>query len=288
MIELDHDGSIAITIFENEYKTTPIQNVETSISRLYTILSNPKIGPKKSNSCFVGGQVYPTRNNKNTLNRTILTFDFDDIPGDIQLFDHITERFMFGFAIYSTHNHSAECNRYRLVIPLDKSYELTPNEYRAVIQKIAFDVLETPFIDPASEVLSQVMFLPTCDDPATYEFYYIDEELLSLGNILEQIETIAEAADTQKYDSDYWREVLKGKSEGGRNQSAAQLSGHLLRRYIDPYVAYDIVCMWNERNDPPLPQKELDTTFNSILRTEMQRRAGDKIIMSQEPKLHQK
>lgn len=284
MIELDHNSTISITLFENEYKTTPIQYIDTTISQLYTILSQPFIGPKKSNSCFVGGQVYPTRNNKNTLNRSVLTFDFDDIPGDIELFDHIAERFMYGFAIYSTHNHTSDNPRYRLIIPLDKAYELTPNEYRAVIQKLANDVFEAPFIDPASEVLSQVMFLPTIGSAdSEYVFKYIDEEPLSLDELLKQVEVIADAMNEHKYDNEHWRKILSGISEGGRNQSAAQLTGHLLRHYIDPYVAYDIVCMWNDRNDPPLNQKELDTTFNSILRTEMQRRAGDKVIMSSTP-----
>lgn len=283
MIELDHDNNISITIFENEYNTTPVQNTDTTVSFLYSVLSKPKVGPKKSNMCFVGGQVYPKRNNKNTLNRSVLTFDFDEMPPYFNLFEHVRERFMFGFATYSTHNHTEEKPRMRLVIPLDKPYELSPQEYRAAIQYITNDVLELDCLDPASEVLSQVMFLPTCEDPSIYEFDYVDEEIFILDEILDRLEVIAQASTEDVQSNEYWLDILKGKGEGGRNQSCAQLTGHLLRRFIDPYVAYEIVNMWNERNNPPLSQKELDTTFNSILRTEQTRRNEDKVVMSKEP-----
>lgn len=283
MIELDHDNKISITVFKNEFETTPVSNTDTTISHLYSVLSTPKIGPKKSNMCFVGGQVYQKRNNKNTLNRSVLTFDFDDIPGDINLFDHVSERFQFSFAMYSTHNHSEENQRMRLVIPLDKPYELKPNEYKAIIQKLAYDVLDTPFIDPASQVLSQVMFLPTCTNIANYFFDYVDEEVFVLEELLQQLETVADAMEEKSYDNTFWLDLLKGRSEGGRNQSCAQLAGHLLRRFIDPYVAYELVNMWNERNDPPLNQKELDTTFASILRTEQARRKEQEIVMGAPP-----
>lgn len=77
-----------------------------------------------------------------------------------------------------------------------------------------------------------------------------------------------------KIQSSYWLEVMQGVGEGQRNTTATQVLGHLLRRYVDPFMAWAIFEMWNERNDPPLSEKELHSIFNSIYSTELKRRKG--------------
>lgn len=69
-----------------------------------------------------------------------------------------------------------------------------------------------------------------------------------------------------------WADLMQGLSEGGRNASAASLIGHLLRRYVDPLLVYEIVQLWNTRNNPPLDIEEIDKTFNSIAAIEGRRR----------------
>ncbi|HLJ20067.1 MAG TPA: bifunctional DNA primase/polymerase [Stellaceae bacterium] len=71
-----------------------------------------------------------------------------------------------------------------------------------------------------------------------------------------------------------WRRlVAEGVGEGKRNDAIARLSGHLLRRDVDPYVALDLVRCWNAvRCRPPLPEDELVRTFHSIAHRELQRR----------------
>lgn len=74
-------------------------------------------------------------------------------------------------------------------------------------------------------------------------------------------------------DPEHFLGILQGVSEGSRNNSLASLTGHLLAKRVDPYVAYEIVNIWNDhRNNPPIPSNELDKTFNSILRKETDRR----------------
>src|SRR5699024_1724666 len=46
--------------------------------------------------------------------------------------------------------------------------------------------------------------------------------------------------------------ILKGVSDGGRNDSMMSLIGYLLAKKIDYRIAYELVTLWNERNDPPL------------------------------------
>ncbi|MCF6409009.1 bifunctional DNA primase/polymerase [Pseudalkalibacillus salsuginis] len=77
-----------------------------------------------------------------------------------------------------------------------------------------------------------------------------------------------------KKPASYWIEILKGVPEGNRNMSAASLAGYLLRHGIAAPVAYEIMLLWNERNTPPESQKVMETTFNSILKREIERLKG--------------
>lgn len=81
-----------------------------------------------------------------------------------------------------------------------------------------------------------------------------------------------EATEGQRKPVSHWQGILQGMAEGGRNEAAASLAGHLLRKGIHPEVAYELIALWNDgRNDPPLEVEELDKTFNSILRSEVDR-----------------
>ena len=53
-----------------------------------------------------------------------------------------------------------------------------------------------------------------------------------------------------------WRElVAAGVDEGQRDCTGRQASGHLLRRFIDPFVVLDLMQCWNAtRCRPPLPE----------------------------------
>lgn len=276
MIELDNDADITFTMFKNERAGKPLKLVATTFSHFLTVISKPKIGSKNSNYAFVGGEVKEWRNNKNTVNRSLLTIDIDDIPGDVDVYSQVSQNFYYAFALYSTHNHSKDAPRYRLVIPIDKPYELSPEAYRGVIQHVCGEILKIDYYDHASEVLSQLMYFPTTETPSEYEMHYQDEEVFKLSSILGDIEIIP-TEEIRPKENTYWINVLSGLSEGegkGRDSTAASLLGHLLRRYVDPYVAYELMVCWNERNNPPLEQKDLQRIFKSILSSEMQRRKG--------------
>ena len=75
-------------------------------------------------------------------------------------------------------------------------------------------------------------------------------------------------------DPSEWRNlVAEGVSDGGRNVAVSKLTGHLLRRYVDPEVAHELVQAWNEtRCRPPLTPEEVTKTVGSIAKKELQRR----------------
>ena len=274
IIELDNDTSVTFTMFANEYSGKPIKTPTIKFSQFISTLSKPHIGTKNSRGAFVGGEVDEWRKNDNVRNRSMLTVDIDDIPSDVDIYSHISSHFGYLFMIYSTFNHKPESQRFRLVIPLDKPYDLSPEAYREVIKHLCVKILDIPYYDPASEVMCQLMYFPTTQTLEHYEMHYQDEEVFRLSDILGVIE-IPTVQTIQPKTNEYWLGILKGLHEGegkGRDSTAASLMGHLLRRYIDPLVAYELVACWNERNSPPLPEKDLKRIYESIFKSEMSRR----------------
>lgn len=76
-----------------------------------------------------------------------------------------------------------------------------------------------------------------------------------------------------------WKSALLGVPEGnssgpGRNQSATKIIGKMIEQ-TDPELwelQYEAVKQWNERNSPPLSERELRTTFDSITSRERKKR----------------
>jgi hypothetical protein len=73
-----------------------------------------------------------------------------------------------------------------------------------------------------------------------------------------------------------WRELITNAiGEGQRNQAVARLAGHLLRRYVDPLIALELLLVWNRtRCTPPLSDAEVKHTVNSIAGRELARRSA--------------
>ena len=71
-----------------------------------------------------------------------------------------------------------------------------------------------------------------------------------------------------KAQGDGWiTEALRGVSEGGRNDACARLAGYFFRKGLNADIVEALLTEWNERNDPPLPMREMRTTIKSIERS---------------------
>ena len=84
-------------------------------------------------------------------------------------------------------------------------------------------------------------------------------------------------ADTQKttyVKVNHWPTLAtSGVSAGSRNETLTKLAGHLLRRYVDPHLARELVLAFNDRKvKPPLPESEVFRLCDSIAKKEFQRR----------------
>lgn len=129
---------------------------------------------------FVAGELKGGRRKKDcVISRSALTLDADyatmDLPDMIEMF------YDFRCIIYSTHKHTAENPRLRLIIPLSR--EVTPDEYIAVSRKGAEDIGMEYFDDTTYEP-SRLMYWASTSADGEFFFKDIDGELLNPDTVL--------------------------------------------------------------------------------------------------------
>lgn len=83
--------------------------------------------------------------------------------------------------IYSTHKHTPEKSRLRLIIPLSR--EVSPDEYIAVARKVAEKIGIEQFDDTTYEP-SRLMYWPSTSSDGEFAFREIDGEILNPDDVL--------------------------------------------------------------------------------------------------------
>ncbi len=115
---------------------------------------------------FVGGHLREgRRKNGMVLCRSLLTLDMD--YGTPDIWDEITLFHDFKCCVYSTHKHTSEHPRLRLLIPLKR--EISEEEYPAVARMVAKEIGIDLFDDTTYEA-SRLMYWPSTS--ANGEFFY--------------------------------------------------------------------------------------------------------------------
>ncbi len=77
---------------------------------------------------------------------------------------------------------------------------------------------------------------------------------------------------TKVTNSKWDKNLLNGASEGSRNDSAASVVGKLLKRFKQvewEEEVWPLLQGWNLKNNPPLPETELRTVYESIINSEL-------------------
>lgn len=121
---------------------------------------------------FVGGYLDRGRRSSSTIrHRQIVTLDIDDCPVtmDMGLVDRILENIPYELVIYSTHKHSADKPRLRVVFPLDRP--VTPDEYEAIARHLAGEV-GIDLFDPTTFQPSRFMYWPSTSHDGDYVFHH--------------------------------------------------------------------------------------------------------------------
>ncbi|MEG2365071.1 MAG: virulence-associated E family protein [Terrisporobacter sp.] len=131
---------------------------------------------------FVLGKLKDNRRRKDcVINRSCLTLDMD--YGRPNIIEEIKTRFSFKCYFYSTHKHSKEKPRLRLIIPLSRN--ITPDEYTAISRKVAEEIGIELFDDTTYDP-SRLMYWPSTSKDGGFIFEKKDGELLSPEEVLKK------------------------------------------------------------------------------------------------------
>jgi predicted P-loop ATPase len=172
----------------------------------------------------VGGYVAGYLNNghrgkSDVMHRSALTLDLDFAPYDF--WDTFTMFYDCAAALHSTHKHSPETPRYRLVVPLDRP--VTPDEYIAIARRFAQD-LDIEYFDPTTFDTNRLMFWPSVSKDGEYVFEEQD------GDPLRADDTLARYQD--------WRDI----SEWAFSKTVKdQLHAERAKTQEDPLTKNNIV-----------------------------------------------
>lgn len=129
---------------------------------------------------FVGGYLKNgRRNNASVVNRCMLCLDADN--ADPGLMDDLDMTFINAYALYSTHSHTPEKMRLRLIIPLTRT--VTPDEYAAVSRRVADDLGLSRF-DPTTFEPARLMYWPSTPEDGEFFFHCEDAPFLDPDEVL--------------------------------------------------------------------------------------------------------
>ena len=129
---------------------------------------------------FVGGYLSGgTRKTANVMWRSVATLDVD--YGTANLWDDFTMQFGFAAMLYSTHKHTPESPRFRLVFPLSRN--VTPNEYEPICRKIA-EAVGIDLFDITTYQLPRLFYWPSTPKDGDYVFEYQDGPACDVDKIL--------------------------------------------------------------------------------------------------------
>jgi predicted P-loop ATPase len=146
----------------------------------YKKLSKVKQDEVKDVGGFVGGKLKDgKRKNGYVEYRTMLTLDMD--YAEPELWEQITLFYDFTCCIYSTHKHTSEKPRLRLIIPLSRN--VTADEYTAIGRMIASDIGIEQFDDTTYEP-TRLMYWPSTSSNGDFLFEEQDGVPLDPDKIL--------------------------------------------------------------------------------------------------------
>ncbi|MCG2353082.1 primase alpha helix C-terminal domain-containing protein [Staphylococcus epidermidis] len=218
-----------------------------------------------------GNEYKKYRNDENVIYRDVLVLDYDDIPKLITLHDAITEE-LKGVAWFwhTTFNHKTDQARVRLYIPL--SERIKADDYRKYTKVLANKIGHP--VDEGSYQPSRAMALPVYQqDKYAFLHQHNDAPILSIETLEEWSKETNIQSDQpmitnyNKRDDIYWRDISFAMTKGNRNNSLASLVGHLLSHHVNEYVVYSYALLWGQNAcTPPLKEREINTTFQSILK----------------------
>lgn len=196
-LHIKHDGSLPIAtgrsrmekIWKNRAYTwsqllgrisRPVRTQETYAE--YMKLPKAEQDRIKDVGGFIGGTLKGGRRKADSVQaRQLITLDADFAPSDLA--DELYLYIDGAYAVYSTHKHSPEKPRLRILIPLDR--EVTPDEYEAIGRKLA-ETIGIEYFDDTTYQASRLMYWPSVSADGQYMFDYDDSQWIHADDVLAQ------------------------------------------------------------------------------------------------------
>jgi len=184
-ISIKHDGELSIAVGTSR-KETHWKNKQTTWSELllklsqtlrtketfseYKRMTKDRQSEVKDVGGYVGGLLKNGRRKAGQAAwRSLITLDADYAQQD--MIDSLDIMFGSSIAIYSTHSHSPEQPRLRLVIPLKR--QVNPDEYNALSRFVAAEI-GIDYFDDTTYQPERLMYWPSTAEDGEYLFSHID------------------------------------------------------------------------------------------------------------------
>lgn len=208
-LHIKHDGSLAVATgrsrMEKEWKNktftwsqllAKLKNPTRTQETIAEYMNLPKAEQDRIKDVggFIGGSLKGGRRKAESVQaRQIITLDADFAPPGLaeELYLYIDG----AYAVYSTHKHTPEKPRLRILIPLDRP--VTPDEYEAISRKLA-EIVGIDYFDDTTYQASRMMYWGSVAADGQYVFDYDDSDWVCADDILAQYQDWT--------DTSYWPE----------------------------------------------------------------------------------
>jgi len=160
--------------------STPTVTNETAAE--YVKMPKGEKGRRKDVGGFVGGYI-PNNGRRvrgEVKERYLITLDADS-PSEDFISNLDLELGDMEYVLYSTHSHTPDNPRYRIIIPTDRV--MSPDEYQAVSRRIADDIGIESF-DSSTHQAERLMYWPSCPKDAKYVYQHNEGKLISVDTYL--------------------------------------------------------------------------------------------------------
>ena len=162
-----------------KFKTT-LRTKETVAE--YQAMSRSERDRVKDIGGFVGGHLKDgKRGIQNVECRSFLTFDSDSAGRSF--IDSFSKDCRYAACLYTTHGHTPECPRVRIIMPLAE--DISPDCYAATARYFAAEWGIDQF-DPCSYVVNQLMYWPSTPSDGVYECKVVDGPFMDASAFLEK------------------------------------------------------------------------------------------------------
>lgn len=149
----------------------------------YQSMSHDQRGEVKDVGGFVGGVLRGGQRRKESVeSRTLLTLDLDNAAADT--WARLRQRYHGAMCIYSTHSHTSEAPRLRLVCPLDRP--CSPTAYEPLARMAAKLMGVLSMCDATTFDPSRLMYWPSASKDAPVVFETQEGQPLPVDGILSQ------------------------------------------------------------------------------------------------------